>query len=112
VGDFPRHVYFSTDGKKIFFVNTNNQSGISVIDVGTGKIVSAFAINGVPTHLAIAPDGRKIYVLVSGSRSIFMGTVDVQTGSQISKRPFQYLTVAMHRGALAQNSVPNRIADL
>jgi YVTN family beta-propeller protein len=54
-------VMVSSDGKHAYVVNEGSDN-LSVIDIGTGKVVSTVTVGDSPRVNAISPDGRRLYV--------------------------------------------------
>jgi DNA-binding beta-propeller fold protein YncE len=45
---------------------------VAVIDAGTNTLAGAILVGGVPTKVAVSPDGRQIYVLTTYDRSVMV----------------------------------------
>ena len=61
VGDLPRSVQISQDGKPAYVSNFGDHS-VSVIDTVTQCVVNTIDVGGHPEGLAVSPDGGRLYV--------------------------------------------------
>ena len=61
VGDLPRSVQISPDGKRAYVSNFSDHS-VSVVDTVTQCVVNTTDVGGHPEGLAVSPDGGRLYV--------------------------------------------------
>lgn len=69
VGRGPRDLAVSRDGKQLFVANGQDQT-VSVIEAGTGRIVTTITVPGVPTALAPSADNTTLWVACQSPDSI------------------------------------------
>ena len=77
VGDLPRCVRISPDGKHAYVSNFGDRS-VSVIDTITQCVTDTIDIGGHPEALAVSPDGHRLYV-----GDYWSGTVTVLVGPAV-----------------------------
>lgn len=61
VGDLPRSVRISPDGKRAYVSNFGDHT-VSVIDTVTQCVVNTIDVGSRPEGLAVSPDGGRLYV--------------------------------------------------
>ncbi|HUH67639.1 MAG TPA: YncE family protein [Mycobacterium sp.] len=61
VGDLPRGVQMSRDGKRAYVANFGSHT-VSVLDAITNSVVNTVDVGGNPETLAVSPDGDRLYV--------------------------------------------------
>ena len=59
VGDDPRGVAVTQDGKKVYVTNYYN---ISVIDATKNKVTATIPVGNSPSGVAVSPDGKRVYM--------------------------------------------------
>ncbi len=59
VGDDPRGVAVTLDGKKVYVTNYYN---ISVIDATKNKVTATIPVGNYPSGVAVSPDGKRVYM--------------------------------------------------
>lgn len=72
VGDGPRYVAVTPDGKKAYVSNTWS-SNLSVINLETMEITATIEVGPEPREIAITPDGAKAYVGLPGVTEMMEG---------------------------------------
>ena len=61
IGDLPRGVRFSVDGKRAYLIDFA-QSSVCVLDTADNSVVGTVAVGGHPEAMALRPDGKFLYV--------------------------------------------------
>jgi YVTN family beta-propeller protein len=61
VGDLPRGVRFSVDGRRAYVIDFA-QSSVCVLDTADNSVVGTLAVGGHPEAMALRPDGKFLYV--------------------------------------------------
>lgn len=61
VGDLPRRVRFSADGKRAYVIDFA-QPSVWVLDTADNSVVGSAAVGGHPEAIALRPDGKFLYV--------------------------------------------------
>ncbi len=76
VGQRPRGLAVSPDGRQVYVANFNSDS-VSVVDTGSGE-VTAIPVGDGPVQAVVSPDGGRAYVANIGSDSLSV----VDTGAR------------------------------
>ncbi len=106
VGHHPSAVQLSADRTRLFVTNTNDDS-LSVLDVAhTPRVVATESVRPVeglpvgahPDALALAPDGRTLFVALAGMNAVEVR--DGRTGARVAGHPV-YIPTAWYPSALA-----------
>ncbi|RZT86999.1 YVTN family beta-propeller protein [Pseudonocardia sediminis] len=82
VGDEPRGVAISADGKQGYVANSDSGT-VSVVDLTNSAVVTDVEIGGAPTELVRRPDGKAVYVT---NPSGGVATLDTATNRAPSER--------------------------
>jgi YVTN family beta-propeller protein len=61
VGDLPRGLQLSPDGKRLYITNFGDGT-LSVVDTITNAVTTTVDVPGYPEAVAVSPDGERIYV--------------------------------------------------
>ena len=61
VGDLPRGLQLSPDGKRVYIANFGDGT-LSVVDTITNSVATIVDVPGYPEAVAVSPDGERIYV--------------------------------------------------
>lgn len=69
VGDEPRGVALSADGRRAF-VALAGEDAVAVVDPATGRVTARLPVGDEPWHLALTPDGSRLVVGETLSRSV------------------------------------------
>jgi DNA-binding beta-propeller fold protein YncE len=106
VGHHPSAVLLSADRTRLFVANTNDDS-ISVLDVtGVPRVIATETVRPVegvpvgahPDALALAPDGKTLFVALAGINAVEVR--DGRTGARVAGHPV-YIPTAWYPSALA-----------
>ncbi|MBW4424130.1 MAG: beta-propeller fold lactonase family protein [Nostoc desertorum CM1-VF14] len=92
VGSQPNKVQLSTDQKRLYVANGNNDS-VSVIDTNTNNVVQTINLSrpsdrykgANPNSVALSSDERQLYVTLGGENAV--AVVDLQSGRVIGRIP-------------------------
>lgn len=106
VGHHPSAVQLSSDRTRLFVTNTNDDS-LSVIDVTRAprvvateslRPVEGLPVGAHPDALALAPDGRTLFVALAGMNAVEVR--DGRTGARVAGHPV-YIPTGWYPSALA-----------
>jgi YVTN family beta-propeller protein len=122
IGDYTDDVIGSPDGR-LAFANAQISSGnplgweandagkIMAIDTATDRIVWSVFVDGSPHHLAVSPDGTRLYVPLFDRAYLLV--LDAHTGQQVGR---WYSTLGNHSPKVSRDGsrlyVGNMVADL
>jgi YVTN family beta-propeller protein len=83
-GEGPRGIVVAPDGRKAFVVELASHS-VAVIDTVTNKEIEEIPLAGEPGEVAVAANGKTVYVTVtrglSGERTAEVERIDAETGT-------------------------------
>jgi YVTN family beta-propeller protein len=96
VGDLPRCVPISPDGKRAYLSGFGDHM-VSVIDVITHRVTNTVDVGGHPEGLAVSPDGDRPYV-----SDYWAGTVSVISTRERNPAGAPVIRV-LERASLASN---------
>ena len=71
VGSGPRHLCMAGNGKYLY-ATLNNEGNVAKIDPKTGKVVDKVDTGAQPRSMAIAPDGKSLFVVNYNSSTMSM----------------------------------------
>ncbi len=106
VGHHPSAVVLSTDRRKLFVANTNDDS-LSVLDVsGKARVIATqslrpapgLAVGAHPDAMVLSPDGKKLFVALAGLNAVEVR--DGRSGARLGKQP-SYIPTGWYPSALA-----------
>jgi YVTN family beta-propeller protein len=97
VGDIPRGVAVSPDGKKVYvaiqFPGPDSLTGaVNIIDTATNKVTATVPVGKAPGGIEVTPDGTKVYVVNCASHtvSVIDTTTDKVTDTvKVGKYPIE-----------------------
>jgi YVTN family beta-propeller protein len=69
VGDAPRGVAVSPDGRKVYITSVGSNT-VSVIDTASNTVTATIPVGLDPVGVAVTPDGSKVYVANLGSNTV------------------------------------------
>jgi YVTN family beta-propeller protein len=72
------------------YVASVDENSLSVLDAGTGRVLSRTRIGDYPADLAVSPDGSRVYVANSNSENV--AVFDTTTARVIARVPIHNLT--------------------
>ena len=79
----PSAIVADSDGKTLYIAEeTANQ--VAVFDVAGGKVEKAISLPGRPSGLALAPDGKTLYVTIAAAEGSVQ-IVDLKAGESVAK---------------------------
>jgi len=78
----PVAVVASRDGKRLFVANADAKQ-IALVDVAGGKVTTSTAMPAEPTGMALAPDGKKLYVTCAAPKSTIV-VLDAASGKKVA----------------------------
>jgi YVTN family beta-propeller protein len=81
----PSALAVSRDGKLLYVAGADARE-VSWVDLPTGRVVRRVAVQGVPTGLALTPDGTRLVVTCAAPRST-VAVLDAASGRPISTIP-------------------------
>jgi YVTN family beta-propeller protein len=96
VGSTPDALALSSDGRRLYVANANNNN-VAVVDVSNVKesrVLGFIPTGWYPTALAIAPDGKQIYIGTGkgmGFRNNFPATTIYQQRAPNPETPYDYI---------------------
>jgi YVTN family beta-propeller protein len=122
IGDYTDDVIGSPDGR-VAFANAQISSGsplgweandagkVMAIDTATDKIIWSSSVDGSPHHLAVSPDGARLYVPLFDRN--YLEVLDAHNGQFVAR---WYSTVGNHSLEISRDGarlyVGNMLADL
>lgn len=68
VSAFPHSLAISPDARKLYVTGAANE--LDVVDLMSARMIHSVPLDGKPGHIAIAPDGRYLYMCMANRRSI------------------------------------------
>ncbi len=81
----PKTLLASEDGKSLFVANTGANQ-VAEVDVASGKVARSIAVAAEPTGLALAPDGKTLYVTCAAPAGTVCA-VDLASGKVAASIP-------------------------
>ena len=69
VGEFPRDVAVSPDGKRVY-VTDNSSNAVTVVDTETQATIATIAVGKGPWGVRVSPDGAKVWVANSSDNTV------------------------------------------
>jgi YVTN family beta-propeller protein len=86
----------SANGGELVFVVNRSRRTVAVLDKETRAVLHEIVVGNRPTRLALAPDGKHLYVTVTGRRSLdrvldgSVASIDLKTMSVDAQIPLGY----------------------
>jgi YVTN family beta-propeller protein len=111
VGSTPDALVFSSDGRRLFVANADNNN-VAVVDLGNPKesrVLGFIPTGWYPTALAVSPDGRQLYVGTGkgmGFRNNYPAATRYQQKAPDPKMPYDYIAGIL-RGHVSIVNVPD-----
>ncbi len=80
VGEAPNYVLFAPDGK--LYVSNAGSSDLAVLESGSWRTVRRIKLPGGPEHMALAPDGSRLYLAGAADGKVW--AVDTASGEVVA----------------------------
>ncbi len=92
VGNSPRGVAVTPDGKQAYVANSGFSNSVSVIDTASNTVVATVAVAAAPQPVAVTSDGKHVYV---GSGVGVVSVIDTANNTVVATVPVGAAAIAI-----------------